>query len=197
MVISLNDYALSVQRAVVNFRCLDDNGVFLEWERAFDRIIQVLTKTKANGKKLLFIGNGGSATIASHMAEDFSKVAGIRAIAFNDGALLTCLANDYSFAECFEKAIEIYGDYDDVLFAVSSSGKSPNILKGAEAAKKKNCFVITLSGFNRNNPLLRLGGVNVHVPSHSYGIVENSHALIIHYLLDYVSGKLTDTLIRF
>ena len=72
----------------------------------------------------------------------------------------------------------------DMLFAISSSGRSPNILNGVLAAKKVGCHVMTLSGFDAENPLRYTGEVNFYVPSHSYAHVENAHLLICHTLVD-------------
>ena len=190
--IELNDYSDRLARAVSQSVFFKKNNNELNKKGTLNEIILALMAVKANGKKIMFIGNGGSATIAGHMAEDFSKVGGIRSMAFNDAPLLTCLGNDYSFEQIFEKAIEIYGDPGDLLFAISSSGKSKNILNGVEAAKRRMIEVITLSGFDSENPLSKIGDINIHTPSRSYGIVENAHSAIIHYFLDYVSGKLID-----
>src|SRR3989338_10285965 len=89
------------------------------------------------GGKLLFIGNGASASIASHMAVDFWKNAGIKAFSFNDAVTLTCLSNDYGYRHVFEKPICVFGDKKDLLIAISSSGQSENILRAAIAAKEK------------------------------------------------------------
>lgn len=190
--IELNDYSDQLARAISQsvFFKKNDNELNKNW--ILNEIILALMAVKANGKKIMFIGNGGSATVAGHMAEDFSKVGGIRSMAFNDAPLLTCLGNDYSFEQIFEKAIEIYGDSGDVLFAISSSGKSKNILNGVEAARRKSIEIVTLSGFDSENPLSKVGDINIHTPSRSYGIIENAHSAIIHYFLDYVAGKLTD-----
>lgn len=190
----LEGYARQLEKAVSNSLYFGEGGVALDKEKARMDVVQYLMEAKAYSKKLLLIGNGGSATVADHMAEDFAKVGGIRAMAFNNGPLLTCLGNDYSFEQIFEKAVEIYGDEGDVLFAISSSGKSLNIIKGVEAAKKSGLKVITLSGFQLGNPLSRFGDINIHTSSVSYGVVENAHSVIIHYFLDYVSGKLMDAL---
>ena len=141
-------------------------------------------KLKKNIKKIAFIGNGGSASIASHMATDFSKNAHIRSICFNDGSYLTCLSNDYSYEEAFSKAIEMHLDSEDILIAISSSGNSPNICQAVLQAKKQNVFTITLSGFTPKNKLRTLGDINIYLPNMEYGIVENGHQFIIHHFLD-------------
>jgi D-sedoheptulose 7-phosphate isomerase len=74
----------------------------------------------------------------------------------------------------------------DILFCISSSGKSKNILNAAKEAQKKNCFLITLSGFSKANPLKKLGNVNFYVPAKSYGYVEIAHLAICHCIVDTI-----------
>lgn len=155
---------------------------------AFTRVIAMARQTHQRGNTLLFIGNGGSASIASHMAIDYSKNGNMRALAFNDAASLTCLGNDVGYENVFAKQIEMHGRAGDMLIAISSSGRSPNILRGVEAARKLGCGVITLSGFGADNPLRRLGDVNFYVPAGEYGFVEITHLSICHALLDLASG---------
>jgi D-sedoheptulose 7-phosphate isomerase len=138
------------------------------------------------GRKIMFIGNGASAAMASHMAADFLKNGGVRTISFNDGPLLTCLGNDYGYRHVFEKPVEIMADAGDILVAISSSGKSENILRGVEAAKTKSCAIITLSGFDEANLLSRSGDINFYVPSPKYGPVEIAHQFIGHCVLDTI-----------
>jgi D-sedoheptulose 7-phosphate isomerase len=145
----------------------------------------ILTR-KESGNKLLFIGNGASAAISSHMATDFSKNVGIRATAFNDGVLLTCMGNDFGYNAVFEQPIKMFADKEDVLFAISSSGNSANILAAAEAAKTIGCTVITLSGFKTDNPLRSMGNMNFYVPAHDYGQVEVIHHSICHCILNTI-----------
>lgn len=137
-----------------------------------------------NGKKICFIGNGGSAAIASHMAEDYTKNGKLRAIAFNDAALLTCFANDYGYEQMFSRALDVYGEAGDVLVAISSSGKSKNIINACIAASEMDMYVVTLSGFEKNNPLRNLGNLNFYVDAKEYGFVEISHLAVLHCALD-------------
>lgn len=133
--------------------------------------------------RILFIGNGGSASIASHMATDFQKNGGVTAMTFNDSSMLTCLANDYEYAEVFAKQIGMHAQPNDVLVAISSSGKSENILRGLQVAQMRGCRTITLSGFDHDNPLRQRGGINFYVPSHEYGLVEITHLAILHSMI--------------
>ncbi|MBI5100340.1 MAG: SIS domain-containing protein [Nitrospirae bacterium] len=148
-----------------------------------------LIKAGIKGHKLMFIGNGGSAAISSHMSVDFWKNGGMRAVAFNDSSLLTCLGNDYGYRHVFEKPVEMFADGGDILIAISSSGRSENILLGVAAARKKGCAVITLSGFDRDNPLSSMGDINFYVPSSAYGPVEVLHHSICHCILDAIMGR--------
>ncbi len=150
------------------------------------RAAKLIKKQISLGGKLIFIGNGASAAISSHLATDYWKSGNMRAIAFNDAALLTCVSNDIGYKHVFEKSIEMFADKGDVLIAISSSGKSENILRGAAAAKKKGCKIITLSGFKIGNPLRKSGNLNFYVPSYVYGYVEILHHSICHCILEYI-----------
>lgn len=151
---------------------------------AFAEIASRARQAHDAGNKLMFIGNGGSAGIASHMAIDYSKNGGLRSLAFNDGAALTCLGNDFGYDQVFAKQVEMHGHAGDVLVAISSSGRSPNILNAVSAARAVRIFVATLSGFDADNPLRRVGDVNLYLASREYGFVEIGHAALCHAVLD-------------
>ena len=144
--------------------------------------------THDTGNKLMFIGNGGSAGIASHMAIDYSKNGGIRSLAFNDGAALTCIGNDLGYDNVFAKQVDLHARPGDLLVAISSSGKSMNILKAADTARERGCTVYTFSGFGADNPLRTYGDLNFYVNSGEYGFVEISHLALIHSILDLEMG---------
>ena len=139
-----------------------------------------------SGKKIIVVGNGGSAAMASHVAVDFTKAAGIRAINFNEADLITCFANDYGYEYWVAKALEAYADLGDLAILISSSGKSLNIVKGAEKAKKIGVSVITVSGFLSANPLRKLGDLNLWVDSTEYNIVEMTHHVWLVAVIDYL-----------
>lgn len=182
---SLEVYADYIKNAVSSARFYSGGLELAEKERFFQEVVDLL-RSRSGSNKIIFIGNGGSAAIASHMALDFSNAGKIRAVCFNDGPLLTCLANDYSYEEVFRKAIDMYADSEDVLIAISSSGESANILNGVKMAKQKKCSTITLSGFKPLNSLVMLGDFNilVPIPRPYYGPVEISHYMILHYIND-------------
>lgn len=165
------------------FQVKDKSGKTVPLGLGLSRAIGMILDASRIGRKLIFIGNGGSAAIASHQAVDFWKNGGVEAIAFNDASLLTCIGNDLGFQNLFSKPIEVFARRGDVLFAISSSGQSADILNGVKAAQSRGCHVITLSGFKPNNPLRSKGDLNFYVPVRAYGLVEVSHLSIIHALL--------------
>jgi D-sedoheptulose 7-phosphate isomerase len=140
------------------------------------------------GNKIIFIGNGGSAGIASHLAIDFSKNGGLRALAFNDPSALTCLGNDLGYENVFAKQLDFHARPADLLIAISSSGRSPNILGAVKMARTRDCKVATFSGFTEENELRRTGDVNFYVCSREYGFVEIAHLALCHAVLDIDMG---------
>ncbi len=167
----------------------DEKGKPVSLEQAISKIKALIISRKNQGNKVILIGNGGSASIASHIATDFLKNAKIPAITFNDPSQITCLSNDLGYEYVFQKPLGLLAKKGDILFAISSSGKSKNILNATKEAKRKGCFLITLSGFAKKNPLRKLGDLNFYLPSGSYGFVEIAHLAICHCIADKVIEK--------
>jgi D-sedoheptulose 7-phosphate isomerase len=181
-------YFDALDRVTRNAECTAGNGETISLQDAFARVRDAAHAAHDRGAKLMFVGNGGSAGICSHMATDFSKRGGLRSTAFNDGAALTCLGNDLGYENVFAKQIEWHGRPGDLLIAISSSGRSRNILNGVEAAEAQGCEVATFSGFEDDNPLRKKGDVNFYVRSRHYGLVEVAHQALIHAILDLDTG---------
>lgn len=138
-------------------------------------------------KRIIFIGNGGSNAICSHMMEDYMKIAGKPTLSFTDGALITCFANDYGYEKAMEEWIKFSYQEGDLLVAISSSGESANILNAVKAHQAKGGKVLTLSGFKEDNRLSQTGDVNFQTSVENYGIVECYHQVILHVILDEVA----------
>lgn len=172
-----------------SFEVSDVKGEKFDVYETIEKVVQIVTDQSLAGQKLMFIGNGASAAISSHMATDYWKNGGIRAVAFNDSSLLTCVSNDYGYKHVFEKPIEMFADAGDILFAISSSGNSENIIRGVKAARTAKCKVVTFSGFQNDNPLRTMGDYNFYVPSLSYGSVEIIHQSICHCICDAIIQK--------
>ena len=153
------------------------------------RTANLIKSVSRKGNKTVLIGNGGSAAMASHVAIDLTKAAGIRAINFNEADLLTCFANDYGYENVFESALKFYADKGDALIAISSSGMSKNILNAVNYANKNGLYVITFSGFNSKNSLKNLGKINFFVESKSYNVVEMTHHIWLVSIVDYLADN--------
>ena len=153
---------------------------------AYQTVINMIALHGHGKARLFFIGNGGSAAVASHMAVDWMKAGGFATFGPGDAAHMTCLANDLGFENVFGLPIERHGMLGDVLFAISSSGMSEDILHACDVARSKMMNVVSLSGFGEGNFLRTKGAVNFYVPSSRYGIVEIAHLAILHSILDEV-----------
>ena len=163
------------------------NGEIIE---KINTIKNILIETKKNNSKIMIFGNGGSAAIASHVSVDLTKNANIRCANYNEADLITCFSNDYGYDRWIEKTVDFYGDEKDVIILISSSAKSKNMLNACKAAKnKKMSKIITLTGHDKDNPLSKLGDINLWINSKAYNFVENVHQLWLLTLCDLIIGK--------
>lgn len=185
---TINSYFNTLAQLIREVEVTDEGGRAVSLDRAFDHVGRSAHACHDAGNKIIFIGNGGSAGIASHLAIDFSKNGGLRAQAFNDACALTCLANDLGYENVFAKQIDFLGRSGDLLVAISSSGNSPNIIAGVTMARKKSINVVTFSGFDKNNSLRRAGDMNFYIKSREYGFVEVAHLSLCHAILDIDMG---------
>ena len=149
----------------------------------------VIMATHARQRKVIFVGNGGSAAIASHCAVDFTKTASVRCINFNEADLITCFSNDYGYEWWVEKALEMYGDDGDSVVLISSSGRSPNMVRAAEHARSRGLSLVTLTGFDLDNPLSKLGDLSLWINSRDYNVVETTHQVWLLVVCDLIVGK--------
>ena len=151
---------------------------------------QSLKKMHSHGNKAIIVGNGGSAAIASHFSVDLTKNARIRCVNFNEADLITCFANDYGFDNWMKEAVNFYGDEGDILIAISSSGKSKDILNACIAARENEFSkIVTFSGFEKNNKLKKCGDLNFWVDSRAYNMIENTHQFWLLAVVDLIIGK--------
>ena len=141
------------------------------------------------GGKVIVVGNGGSAAIASHVTVDLNKAAGIQAINFNDPAIITCFANDFGYENWVKEAIKIHCKSDDTVILISSSGESLNIINGMIEANLITESTVSLTGFNKNNTLSTLGSINLWLDSSVYNYVELVHNIWLLSMIDYIIKK--------
>ena len=148
---------------------------------------EIVLKVRQNKKKIIIVGNGGSAAIASHFSVDMTKNGNIRCINFNESDLLTCFSNDYGYENWVKEALKFYMDKDDLVILISSSGNSKNIINAAKYLKKTKNKLITFTGFKGKNKLMNYGDLNFVANSNSYNIIENTHQYWLLTLIDLVS----------
>ncbi len=145
-----------------------------------------LAKTcKEKNGEIVFIGNGASASLASHFSADIFKNAKIRTRVLTDLSLLTAMGNDICYEEVYATPLKQILQEQDILVAISSSGNSKNIINAAKIAQEK-CTLITFSAFSEHNPLRLMGNINFYVPASTFGFAESCHATLLHYFTDKI-----------
>ena len=150
---------------------------------------KIILKTVDKGGKIIFAGNGASASIANHASLDFTKQGKVNSVNFNESAFITAFANDYGYENWVKKGIEFYGKSQDSVILISSSGNSENIVNAAKYAKDVGINVITFTGFSNDNPLKLVGDINFWVDSKAYNIIEGVHQLWLLSICDLIIGK--------
>jgi len=185
----INDTFSGLITALDGIESSDISGRKIGFVEAIQSSITLILFHASMGKKIILIGNGGSASICSHLATDYTKNAGIPALAFNDPVFLTAISNDFGFDQVFVKLIESFSQESDIVIAISSSGESENIIKGVNRAKEMGCKVITFSGFNQGNRLRAIGDFNFYIPENKYGLAEIAHMTINHFIADLIINK--------
>ena len=158
--------------------------------KLIEQSVKLIQKSIHKKSKVYIVGNGGSASIASHVSVDFAKIARIPSATFNNSNLITCFANDYGYENWVLEAIKAYTNKNDLIILISSSGTSNNIVNAAKYCKSNKINLITFSGFNKDNPLSKLGNVNFHIESTEYNFIEMSHHIILIALVDIFAKKL-------
>lgn len=171
----------------------------LAWESVDRRRVtaagNILEACYDRGKQVFSCGNGGSAAISNHLVCDHLK--GIRTgsklspkvISLSQNVeLLTAISNDIGYGEVFKFQLESLATPGDVVFLISASGNSANIVRAARWAKENDLHTIGLVGFG-GGELARLADVSVHVASENYGIVEDVHQGIMHMIAQFLRQK--------
>jgi predicted dehydrogenase/phosphoheptose isomerase len=168
----------------------DSTARHLDADSGFARLMQWTRDAYETGATTYLVGNGASASMASHFAADLSKNAKLRTQVFTDMALLTAVANDISAEEIFSTPLQRFAQRDDLLIAISSSGASKNILRAVAVARERGMKVITFSAMKPDNPLRLSGDLNFFVRARTYGEAETCHAALLHYWVDLIVGDI-------
>lgn len=151
-------------------------------------IVGALTKARNSGRRIYTLGNGGSASTASHMASDLNKGASrkdaprFKAVALTDNIpLLLAWGNDSSYEDIFVEQLKNHLEKGDVVIGISGSGNSTNVLRAIEYANKKGAVTIGLTGFD-GGKLAKMAKISYVVPSQTMQQIEDVHLLIEHML---------------
>ncbi len=164
-------------------------------------IVNMIIKTIENKNKIIIFGNGGSAADAQHMAAEFVgryliERKSLPAIALTtDTSALTSIGNDYGFEQIFARQCDALVDDGDLVIAISTSGKSPNIIEGIKTCKKKKAKIVVLTG-KTSNRLNHFSDIILQVPSKETPRIQEAHRTIIHIICEivekYFLNKKTD-----
>lgn len=179
---------------------IDDIKVLLEEldKKEISKAVDAIIQAYQNNKQIFIMGNGGSASTASHFACDLGKgtiVEGknrFRVMSLNDNmALITAFSNDYGYEHVFSEQLKNLVNEKDIVISISASGNSPNVIKGVEYAKEKGATLIGFTGFS-GGKLREISDICVHIECNNYGQVEDLHMLLCHL----ISQSIKDIIIK-
>lgn len=191
--LSLADRASHFREIISRCEIAKRNGEVLDIESGIAEVLDMLVQLREKGGCLYVIGNGGSASVASHAVIDFLNVAAIRAFTLHDASIITCMANDYGYDTAFADILSRVARPGDLLIAISSSGASDSVCNACRRMQDLGGCVVTLSGFSADNPLRVLGDMNLWLDSSDYGFVEVGHQFVLHNIVDRFSFSVKET----
>ena len=184
---NVSEYLAQVGEALRKVVCID-----------IERVVQVLLQTHDAGRTIFLFGNGGSASLASHMACDLGKGMSdvldkrIRVLSLTDNvALLTAWANDIAYDQVFAEQLKNFIQPGDIAFAISGSGNSPSVLAGLRTAKGAGAITMGLTGF-QGGKMKQLCDVCVVVPSENMQIIEDMHMILAHGMFHTLRARLQE-----
>ncbi|OGT32176.1 MAG: hypothetical protein A3E87_05145 [Gammaproteobacteria bacterium RIFCSPHIGHO2_12_FULL_35_23] len=177
-----------LNNCLLSLLATEQNGQVIETDEAFKTLLNITTQLRAKKRLVYFIGNGASAAMASHYSADLAKNGKVHTQVLTDLALMTAVSNDINYESVFSEPLQNRIISGDMLVAISSSGNSPNIIKGVKTALSLGATVITLSAMKETNQLRKLGHINFYVATNTYGMSETSHNAILHHWIDLLLG---------
>ena len=176
-----------IQKRQENFKKLEIT------KKEIKEAVEIIQKAIFNGNKVIFCGNGGSASDSNHLACEFisrfqRERKSIPAISLTaNNSIITAISNDYSFEDVFKRQIEALGQENDVLVAISTSGKSKNVIEAVKKAKEKGLKIVILTGQNKVN---FKSDVEINVPSLITCEIQEMHIAIGHIICQLVENSL-------
>ena len=183
--LNFNRYKL---RLLHSLKCIE--------EKILLKIINIFINKIKNKKNIFVCGNGGSAAISNHYICDFLKLVRQKTnykpkflSLSNNLETITAIANDISYDDIFSYQLESLAEKGDLLILISSSGNSKNVIKALKYSKKKGIYTLSFTGF-KGGYLKKNSNLSLHVPTKTYSIAEDSHHILMHYLMEKLIDKL-------
>ncbi|MDG2001030.1 MAG: SIS domain-containing protein [Alphaproteobacteria bacterium] len=167
------------------------NHLYLDIEKSINYIKNSIN----SGGKIIFFGNGGSASDSQHLSAEFvgrykKDRSPLPAISLNtDTSILTAVANDMGYEKVFERQVEALAKKEDVIFAISTSGSSKNVVNAVVAGKKKGLKIIALTG-KKDSELSNLSDVSIKVPSDKVNNIQEMHIIIGHFICEIIEKNI-------
>lgn len=175
-------------------KLIDDNEVLEAVQKSADICVESLK----NGGRILFCGNGGSASDAQHLATELvsrflreRKALDAEAVTVNTSSL-TAIANDYDFSKVFSRQIEAKGRKGDILFGITTSGNSANVIEAVKSAKEIGMVCIGLTGDRKDSLLYSESDICICVPSKFTPRIQEAHILLGHMLCGYIEDAFAE-----
>ena len=162
---------------------------------AIEKSINYIKNSINSGGKIIFFGNGGSASDSQHLCAEFvgrykKDRSPLAAISLNtDTSILTAVANDMGYEKVFERQVEALAKKEDVIFAISTSGSSKNVINAVVAGKKKGIKIIALTG-KKDSELSNLSDVSIKVPSNKVNHIQEMHIIIGHFICEIIEKNI-------
>ncbi|RCL82016.1 MAG: SIS domain-containing protein [Alphaproteobacteria bacterium] len=162
---------------------------------AIEKSINYIKNSINSGGKIIFFGNGGSASDSQHLCAEFvgrykKDRSPLAAISLNtDTSILTAVANDMGYEKVFERQVEALAKKEDVIFAISTSGSSKNVINAVVAGKKKGIKIIALTG-KKDSELSNLSDVSIKVPSDKVNHIQEMHIIIGHFICEIIEKNI-------
>jgi D-sedoheptulose 7-phosphate isomerase len=181
------EQTLALSHCLCGMQTTVNGDMPVDCDQAFELWCDSTEDVRLAERVIYLMGNGASASMASHFAADLAKNADLHTQVFTDISLITAVANDLSYDMVFLAPLRRRLKPGDMVVAISSSGNSPNVVKAAEFAVSREATLVTLTGMLPTNSLRQLGTLNFWLPANTYGMAETGHAAILHYWMDQVS----------
>ena len=160
-----------------------------------EKSINYIENSINSGGKIIFFGNGGSASDSQHLCAEFvgrykKDRSPLAAISLNtDTSILTAVANDMGYEKVFERQIEALAKKEDIIFAISTSGNSKNVINAVVAGKKMGIKIIALTG-KKESELSNLSDVSIKVPSDKVNHIQEMHIIIGHFICEIIEKNI-------